>query len=638
MKKAAIGILAHVDAGKTTLAESILFVSGTIRKQGSVDGADTTLDTHGLEKARGITIFTGQAHFKWKNTYAALLDTPGHVDFAAEAERVIRVLDAAILVVSGIDGVEAHTRTLMGLCDTYNVPTFIFVTKTDYARFSRDELMDELKNEFGNCVYCDPETGFESEAENIAATSEEAMEEYFSHGNISDETVANEISKREIFPCFFGSGLKNIGVDTLLDALDKYIKPCKQADVFGAKVFKISRDKNNRITHIKITGGTLRTRDSVFCDGIEEKVAQIRVYNGTKFENANEASAGEVVCVTGLTQTCVGMGLGTEKDDEEPYLEPVMRYRIKLSGAPDAKSVYLKIKSLDEEEPLLRLGWNERLSEIYADIMGEVQTEILRELLKERFGIECEIDRGRVVYKETIDDTVEGVGHYEPLRHYSEVHLRLEPLPRGDGLVFASECTVNELDTNWQRLILTNLQEKTHIGVLTGSPITDMKITLTAGRAHIKHTEGGDFRQSTYRAVRQGLMQAKSHLLEPYYAYTIDVPPEQSGRTMGDIRQMCGSYTDPEFLQSGLVRIKGRVPVSTSNGYAITLASYTAGRGKLSLVFDGYGDCHNADEVTEEYAYDPTADLENSPDSIFCAHGAGFPVKWNEVKNYMHIK
>ena len=642
MKKCVIGILAHVDAGKTTLAESILFLSGIIRKQGKVDDATSTLDSHDIEKKRGITVFSGEANFKWKDTSFTLIDTPGHVDFSAETERAVRVLDIAVLCISAVDGVRPHTRTLMHLLSDYHIPTFIFVTKCDYMRSTEDKIMEQLNSEFKACIKYAPSGKFEAEYENIASLSDSLLEEYIKTEDLSFDSVKKAVYSRAMFPCIFGSGLKNTGVNELLDALALFSNECEAEKPFSAKVYKISHDKSERLTHIKVTEGKICVRDGISIGNTIEKVSQIRIYNGAKYECVNEASKGDVCCLCGLSKTSCGMGLGGEKDDEKPFLESVMRYRISLPDSLDPKNVYLKIKPLEDEDPMLRLTWNESLAEIYADIMGEVQIQVLTEILKTRFGVECVIDKGRVVYKETISGASIGVGHYEPLRHYAEVHLRLEPLKRGSGTVFETNLPVNELNTNYQRLIYTNLTEKKHKGVLIGAEITDIKISLLSARAHIKHTEGGDFRESVYRAVRHGLMRAMEQgnckILEPYYNYSVHIPTEYSGRFITDICSMNGTYNNPEFSIEGDTVICGRVPVSTICGYTDILASYTSGKGYLSLEFAGYFDCHNQDEVIEEYRYSPTADHENTPDSVFCAHGAGFNVNWKLVENYMHIK
>lgn len=633
-KKAVVGILAHVDAGKTTLAEAMLFSTGKLRRLGRVDHGDTAMDTHALEKERGITIFASQAVMDVGSSEITLLDTPGHVDFSAETERTLQVLDYAILVISGTSGVQAHTRTLWKLLSVYRIPTFIFVTKMDYARRTREEIITELHEELSDsCI-----SFSDDNAEALAMCREDLLDKYLETGTITDEDTSELIKSRLVFPCYFGSGLKNDGVDELLNGLDKYITPSVYPEAFGARVFKISHDKQgNRLTHLKITGGSLKVRDTLITDGQEEKVGQIRIYSGEKFTTADTIEAGSVCAVMGLNQTQNGQGLGYEAQASEPILEPVMNYRIVLPTDIDAKVIMPKLKLLEEEDPQLHISWNSHLQEIYAELMGEIQAEILKSIVSERFGVDIEIDSGRVLYKETISNTVEGIGHYEPLRHYAEVHLIIEPLPLGQGLKFASDCNEDMLDRNWQRLILLHMAEKQHLGVLTGSPITDMKITLAAGRAHIKHTEGGDFRQATYRAIRQGLMKAESKLLEPYYSFRLEIPPEQLGRAINDIRMRSGTFESPED-SGAMTLLRGTAPVITLNNYASEVASYTGGRGRLSLEPAGYKECHNAEKVIEEYSYNPEADLENTPDSVFCAHGGGFGVKWDKVEEYMHLE
>ena len=637
MKRAVIGILAHVDAGKTTFAEALLYHTGTIRKAGRVDDKNTLLDSHILEKERGITIFASQAELEYRELRTTLLDTPGHVDFSAEAERILQVLDYAVLVVSGLDGVQSHTRTLWKLLKLYQIPVFIFVTKMDFSRRSRDELMNNIRSELGDaCVdFTDPD---EELYETLAQCSETALDCYLEKGTVDETIVAHLVRERLVFPCLFGSGLKFEGIGAFLDLLERNILPSSYDDAFGAKVFKITHDESGaKLAHLKVTGGTLAVRDAVKVGDAEEKITQIRVYNGAKYTGRDLAEAGSVCAVTGLDHAVVGMGLGTQAQSLAPVLEPVMHYRVVLPPGTDAKSVFSKLKPLEEEDPMLLITWNSFLQEIHVGLMGEVQAEILKSIASDRFGIDLDVDEGRVMYKETICDTVEGVGHYEPLRHYAEVHLILEPLPRGAGLMFETAVKEDLLDQNWQRLILMHLTEKAHLGILTGSPITDMKITLAAGRAHLKHTEGGDFRQATYRAVRQGLMQAKCRLLEPYYAFTLEVPAEQIGRAVGDIRQMHGEFSLPEQYNA-IVTIKGTAPVTEMNGYASVVAAYTSGRGRLTCGLAGYFDCHNEDTVVAETNYQPEADLDNTPDSVFCAHGGGFTVKWNDVPQYMHLE
>ena len=635
MQNVTIGILAHVDAGKTTLAEAILYRAGRLRRAGRVDSGDTAMDTHELERARGITIFASQAQLTLGDWNVTLLDTPGHVDFSSETERVLQVLDYAILVISGIDGVQAHTRTLWRLLESYAVPTVIFVTKMDFARHSRAELLADLRRELsGDCA--DVESP--DFAEQAAMCREELLETYLEGGTLTDRDIGGVIAARQIFPCWFGSGLKLEGVDAFLDGLSRCMIPRTYPADFGARVFKIGHDsQGNRLTYLKVTGGALRVKDTVAYGGLSEKVNQLRLYTGAKFTTAEEVSAGGVCAVTGLTATENGQGLGGESAGLPPRLEPVMTYRIALPEGVDSQTMLPKLRTLEEEDPQLRITYDARLGEIHVSLMGQVQAEILKSLIAQRFGVEVEIDRGRVLYKETIEDTVEGVGHYEPLRHYAEVHLLLSPLPPGSGLRFVSACSEDVLDRNWQRLILTHLAEKTHLGVLTGSPITDMKITLAAGRAHLKHTEGGDFRQATYRAVRQGLMQARSKLLEPWYAFRLELPPSQLGRAINDIRARHGTMAPPETAGE-LSLLRGRAPVTAMSGYANQVAAYTGGRGRLLLEADGYDVCHDPESVIAALAYDPESDLDNTPDSVFCAHGGGFTVKWDKVGEYMHLE
>ena len=634
MKKTVLGILAHVDAGKTTLAEAILYKTGKVRHLGRVDKGDTVLDSHTLERERGITIFSSQAVFEHNDTQFTLLDTPGHVDFSAETERTLQVLDYAVLVISGLDGVQPHTRTLWKLLDLYNIPTFVFITKMDFARLSKEELMNSLKQELdGNFVdFCD-----ESRDEELAVCREDLLEKYLESETLDDIDIAELIRSRLAFPCFFGSGLKTDGVDEFLDAIEKYTLPVKYPETFGAKVFKITHDRTDRLVHLKITGGALKVRDTVAIGSKQAKISGIRIYSGEKFTPVEKAEAGTVCAVVGLDDAKNGQGLGYEASSKEPVLEPVMNYRIILPNGCDPQTFLPKLKLIEEEDPLLRVKWNPHLQEIYVGLMGEVQTEILKSLISERFGVDVEIDSGKVLYKETIISKTEGVGHYEPLRHYAEVHLIMEPLPAGSGLVFESGCSEDSLDGNWQRLILMHLQEKEHLGVLTGSPITDMKITLAAGRAHIKHTEGGDFRQATYRAVRQGLMQAECKLLEPYFNFRLKIPSEHIGRAINDIRMRSGKFDPPEE-SDGMTLLKGTAPVITLNSYASEVAAYTGGRGSLFCESAGYAECHNSEKVIEDFGYNPESDLENTPDSVFCAHGGGFTVKWDKVPEYMHIE
>lgn len=634
-RRVVIGITAHVDAGKTTLAEVMLYRTGQLRKLGRVDHGSAAMDSHLLERERGITIFLSQAELPLGDMEVTLLDTPGHVDFSAEMERTLSVLDYAILVISGVDGVQAHTRTLWRLLELYRVPTFLFVTKMDFGRRDRDCLMESLRHELGEgCVDFTP-AARDRRMEQLATCREDALEAYLDTGMVPEELVRQLVRQRLVFPCWFGSGLKLEGIDEFLEGLARYVEPPAYPAAFSARVFKISHDaQGKRLTHLKVTGGTLRVRDAISYGGRQEKAAQLRIYTGGRFRPVDQVPAGGICAVQGLTATWGGQGLGEREEAVRPVLEPVMRYRMALPPDCDSRVLLPQLRQLEEEDPQLRFTAQD--GELHVSLMGRVQAEILRSLVAQRFGVEVELDRGRVLYKETIDALVEGVGHYEPLRHYAEVHLLLEPLPQGSGLVLATRCPEDDLDRSWQRLIMTHLQEKTHLGVLTGSPVTDMKITLMSGRAHIKHTEGGDFRQATYRAVRQGLMQARSRLLEPYYAFRLEVSPEQLGRAISDVRLRSGSFDAPEEA-GDMTLLRGRVPVTEFDDYAQEVASYTGGRGRLSLEPAGYGPCHNPDAVIAAADYDPEADLENTPDSVFCAHGGGFPVKWNRVAEYMHL-
>ena len=627
-RRVVIGITAHVDAGKTTLAEAMLYRTGQLRKLGRVDHGSAAMDSHLLERERGITIFLSQAELPLGDMEVTLLDTPGHVDFSAEMERTLSVLDYAILVISGVDGVQAHTRTLWRLLELYRVPTFLFVTKMDFGRRDRDGLMESLRHELGEgCVDFTP-AARDRRMEQLATCREDALEAYLDTGMVPEELVRQLVRQRLVFPCWFGSGLKLEGIDEFLEGLARYVEPPAYPAAFSARVFKINHDaQGKRLTH-------LRVRDAISYGGRQEKAAQLRIYTGGRFRPVDQVPAGGICAVQGLTATWGGQGLGEREEAVRPVLEPVMRYRMALPPDCDSRVLLPQLRQLEEEDPQLR--FTARDGELHVSLMGRVQAEILRSLVAQRFGVEVELDRGRVLYKETIDAPVEGVGHYEPLRHYAEVHLLLEPLPQGSGLVLATRCPEDDLDRSWQRLIMTHLQEKTHLGVLTGSPVTDMNITLMSGRAHIKHTEGGDFRQATYRAVRQGLMQARSRLLEPYYAFRLEVPPEQLGRAISDVRLRGGSFDAPEEA-GDMTLLRGRVPVTEFDDYAQEVASYTGGRGRLSLEPAGYGPCHNSDAVIAAADYDPEADLENTPDSVFCAHGGGFPVKWNRVAEYMHL-
>ncbi|WP_432626596.1 NYN domain-containing protein [Brotaphodocola sp.] len=657
-KRLVMGILAHVDAGKTTLSEGILFETGTIRKMGRVDNRDAYLDTYALERERGITIFSKQAEFKLGEISVTLLDTPGHVDFSAEMERTLQVLDCAVLVVSGADGVQGHTETLWKLLKRYQIPTFVFVNKMDQAGTDRDALMSQLHMHLDeNCVAFDFQSGGqpmsaeellgeadEEWLEALAMCEESAMEEYLENGKLSVDTVRRMIRTRKVFPCYFGSALKLDGVDGLLEGL-RELAPCPEyGNEFGAKVFKISRDaQGNRLTHMKITGGVLRVKDLIAGReaGEAEKVNQIRVYSGSKFETVNEAEAGIICAVTGPAQTYPGQGIGAESESELPVLEPVLTYRLMFPEGGDLHKMLGDLRQLEEEEPQLHIVWDEELGEIQAQVMGEVQIEVLKRLIQERFGTVVEFGEGNIVYKERLTAPVEGVGHFEPLRHYAEVHLLMEPAERGSGLQFEAYCSEDALDRNWQRLILTHLEEKRHRGVLTGAEITDMKITLIAGRAHQKHTEGGDFRQATYRAVRQGLCEAcaagEYELLEPFYEFRLEVPAESVGRAMADLDRMQAKFSGPEPEGERMV-LEGSAPVSLMRDYQREVVSYTRGRGRLACTLKGYFPCHNAVEVVESTHYDAEADLYNPTGSVFCAHGAGFVVPWDQVKSYMQVE
>ena len=634
------GLLAHVDAGKTTLSEAMLFRTGARRTLGRVDHGDAYLDTHSLERAWGITIFSKQALLATDHFDITLVDTPGHVDFSAEAERTMPILDCAILVISGTDGIQAHTVTLWRLLERYNIPTFLFINKMDLPGMEREKLLAQLQRELSpGCL--DFGVGFDELSEGCAMCDEALLETYLETGMVTENNIRGLIAGRKVFPCCFGSALKLQGVDEFLDILDAYTPARTYPEVFGARVYKISRDQQgNRLTWIKITGGSLKVRESLRYvnqkgDETEEKVIQLRLYSGDKFTAPEEAKAGTLIAATGLSGTFAGQGLGAEPAGSPPVLEPVMTYRVELPKGADPAVVLPKLRQLEEEDPQLHILWNQ--DRIHVQIMGRVQLEIFRSLVQQRFGLDVTLDTGRIFYKETIENTVEGVGHYEPLRHYAEVHVLLEPLPRGTGLVFDSVCSTDVLEAPYQSLIMSHMSEKIHRGVLTGAPITDMKITLLVGKAHLKHTEGGDMRQATYRAIRQGLMQAKSRILEPWYSFTLTLPTETVGRAITDIRAMGGEFDPPENGGS-LSTLKGLVPASELQDYADTVASYTQGRGRLQIALNGYAPCHNEAAVIAEAAYDPEADLENTPDSVFCAHGAGFNVKWHDVKNYMHLE
>ncbi|MEI3181420.1 MAG: translation factor GTPase family protein [Lachnospiraceae bacterium] len=645
MKRFVIGILAHVDAGKTTMSEAILYETGKLKKMGRVDNRDAFLDTFALERARGITIFSKQAVFPFGDTFVTLLDTPGHVDFSAEMERTLQVLDYAVLIVSGADGVQGHTETLWRLLKRYGIPVFLFVNKMDQKGTDQETVLASLKERLdhgivdfsgvsGNCEILGTS---DETAEEIATCDEALLEAYLADGSLKTADVRNAIQDRKLFPCFFGSALKLTGVREFLTSLGEFASCPDYTKDFGAKVFKISRDETGvRMTHLKITGGTLKIRDSLSPDS-EEKINQIRLYSGSKFEMLKEAEPGMVVAVTGISDTKPGQVFGSASDSVLPLLEPVLTYRILLPFGTDSHTMLRHMRMLEEEDPQLHIVWNEALGEIQAQVMGDVQMEILKSQVQERFGVEIGFGEGNIVYKETIAKTVEGVGHFEPLRHYAEVHLLMEPGEPGSGLVFEADCSEDMLDKNWQRLILTHLEEKRLRGILTGSEITDIKITLIAGRAHQKHTEGGDFRQATYRAVRQGLCEAGCVLLEPYYAFRLEVPSENLGRAMADLDRMQGEFSAPE-QDGSMALLTGTAPVSTMRNYQRDVISYTKGRGRLTLSLSGYEPCHNAEEVIVASGYDFDSDLQDPAGSVFCSHGAGFVVPWNEVKQYMHVE
>lgn len=645
--KICLGLLAHVDAGKTTLAESILYLTGTIRKAGRVDHQDAFLDTHELERARGITIFSKQAEVTLGEQPVTLLDTPGHVDFSAEMERTLQVLDYAVLVISGADGVQGHVLTLWRLLRRYEIPVFLFINKMDQPGTDRKALMEELQSRLsGRCLWFGEEREKTEFLEDLAMCDEEILERYLECGTVSDADCVRLIRERKVFPCYFGSALKLTGVREFLEGMERWMQTPEYPERFGARVYKITRDsQGNRLTCMKVTGGSLQVKQTLRgtfrnSEGLEEewkeKADQIRIYSGAGFTVVQEAEAGTVCAVTGLTKTFCGQGLGEEQEKILPLLEPVLTYGIQLPPECDVHGTFLKLRQLEEEIPELHLVWDGDAQEIRAQVMGEVQIEILKSLIRERYGIWAEFGSGRIVYKETIAGPVEGVGHFEPLRHYAEVHLLLEPGERGTGMQFDSVCSTDELDLNWQRLILTHLEEKRHRGVLTGSEITDMRITLVAGKAHLKHTEGGDFRQATYRAVRQGLRRAQSILLEPVYEFRLEVPAEQIGRAMTDVRKMQGTFGEP--VQEGeMACLTGSAPVSAMRDYQREVTAYTRGCGRLFCSFKGYEPCQNAEAVVEASGYDPDRDTENPAGSVFCAHGAGFVVPWDQVEAYMHL-
>ena len=661
MKRIVTGILAHVDAGKTTLSEALLYTTGNVRKLGRVDHGDAFLDTNTMERQRGITIFTEPAIVATPNLTLTLLDTPGHVDFSAEMERTLTVLDYAILVISGADGIQGHTETLWRLLKRYNVPTFIFINKMDAPAADKTKLLNQLKKRFSDgCIDFtgahDDNAALADVMEDIAMQSETAMELYLESGTIQDETIREMIADRVLFPCFFGSALKMDGIDEFVAGFERYVREPEYDSEFGARIYKVSHDvQGNRLTWLKVTGGEFKAKtmlsgtarvgadlgeSKIDDDGMwHEKADQVRVYSGAKFTTVDSVVAGTVCAVTGLTRTFPGAGLGKEPDGVNPVLQPVLTYTL-LPGECDIHACLVALRELEDEDPLLHVVWQPHLEEIHLQLMGAVQLEVIQQMMHDRFGLDVSFGPGGILYKETIAHPVEGVGHFEPLRHYAETHVLLEPLPAGIGMRFASVCSEDVLDRNWQRLILQHCREREHLGVLTGSPITDMKITLLVGRAHLKHTEGGDFRQATYRAIRQGLMEAKERgdcrLLEPWYGFRLEVPQDMVGHAMADIQRMSGSFDTPSGDGEYMV-LEGEAPVAQMRDYAMDVNAYTHGRGHLSCVFAGYRPCHNADEVIEQSAYEPESDLENTPDSVFCAHGAGYPVKWYKVPEFMHL-
>lgn len=661
MKRIVTGILAHVDAGKTTLSEALLYTTGNVRKLGRVDHGDAFLDTNTMERQRGITIFTEPAIIATPNLTLTLLDTPGHVDFSAEMERTLTVLDYAILVISGADGIQGHTETLWRLLKRYNVPTFIFINKMDAPAADKTKLLNQLKKRFSDgCIDFtgahDDNAALADVMEDIAMQSETAMELYLESGTIQDETIREMIADRVLFPCFFGSALKMDGIDEFVAGFERYVREPEYDSEFGARIYKVSHDvQGNRLTWLKVTGGEFKAKtmlsgtarvgadlgeSKIDDDGMwHEKADQVRVYSGAKFTTVDSVVAGTVCAVTGLTRTFPGAGLGKEPDGVNPVLQPVLTYTL-LPGECDIHACLVALRELEDEDPLLHVVWQPHLEEVHLQLMGAVQLEVIQQMMHDRFGLDVSFGPGGILYKETIAHPVEGVGHFEPLRHYAETHVLLESLPAGIGMRFASVCSEDVLDRNWQRLILQHCREREHLGVLTGSPITDMKITLLVGRAHLKHTEGGDFRQATYRAIRQGLMEAKERgdcrLLEPWYGFRLEVPQDMVGHAMADIQRMSGSFDTPSGDGEYMV-LEGEAPVAQMRDYAMDVNAYTHGRGHLSCVFAGYRPCHNADEVIEQSAYEPESDLENTPDSVFCAHGAGYPVKWYKVPEFMHL-
>lgn len=635
-----LGVLAHVDSGKTTLSEAMLYRAGVIRKLGRVDHRDAFLDTDALERARGITIFSKQALLDAGQTHITLLDTPGHVDFSAEAERTLQVLDYAVLVISGPGGVQSHTETLWQLLRRYRIPTFVFINKMDLPGPTRAELLEQLNRRLGE-GFVDFGADPAARDEALALCDERLMDAWLEQGALEDGQILPAIARRHVFPCWFGSALRLDGVDPLLEGLDRFTRPAPALSAFGAAVFKVSQDEQGaRLTWLRVTGGELKVKDLLSGEGPEgpwaEKANQLRLYSGTKYTLAERVGPGQVCAVTGLTQCRPGQGLGAQRDSEPPALEPVLSYQVLLPEGTDAHAALDKLRRLEQEDPQLHVVWNETLGQIHLQLMGEIQLEVLRTLLAQRFGLEVSFGPGGILYKETITEPIEGVGHYEPLRHYAEVHLKLEPLPPGSGMQYAADCREEVLDKNWQRLVLTHLEEKQHLGVLTGAPLTDMKITLIAGKAHLKHTEGGDFRQATYRAVRQGLMMGKSQLLEPWYSFRLEVPAENIGRAITDIQRREGTFDPPETGLETAV-LTGTAPVATLRDYPVELAGYTHGRGRINLTPVGYRPCHNAAQVIAESGYQPQHDLDNPADSVFCAHGAGFVVSWADVRSHMHV-
>lgn len=637
MKKLVVGILAHVDAGKTTLSEGMLFESGRLRRLGRVDHQDAFLDHDTQERERGITIFSKQAILPLAQTEITLLDTPGHVDFSSEMERTLQVMDYAILVISSLDGVQSHTRTLWKLLERYEIPTFLFINKMDLAGSNKERVQGQLQELLSEGCICFSDVQEELLWENIATCDEAALNEYIASGKLAIEQIQSLIQKRRVFPCYYGSALKLQAVGDFLEGLQRYTNCRQYQEEFGAKVYKVAYDPQGvRLTYLKITGGALKVKDSILCAEGEEKINQIRLYSGSKYETAEMAEAGTVCAVTGLSKTYPGEGLGAEKDSQVPLLDSFLTYQVILPEGCEPHTAMQYFRILEEEDPQLHVVWNAQLKELHVQLMGEIQLQVLQRLVKDRFGLAISFGPGNIVYRETIQAPVEGMGHFEPLRHYAEVHLLLEPGTQGSGLVFDTVCSEDVLEKNWQRLILTHLAERSYPGVLTGSPITDMKITLLTGRAHVKHTEGGDFRQATYRAVRQGLLKAKSVLLEPWYAFQLEVPSQQVGRALADLLRMSAQFEPPETRQS-MALITGTAPVAELQGYALEVAAYTKGLGRLSCLPKGYASCHNADEVIETLAYNAEKDLDNPGDSVFCAHGAGFTVKWNEADAYMHV-